>query len=322
MELTDRIESEERQIGSIGTPDIKYDSLNNRVKGFAGEGDDLLVVENFSTAQRLQDYVDYAIIIAQQENATRITLRTITTDPGLLQGIRNADIEAVVPFTFDGTELSMVYLGRNNPSRLTPGILFERQSEMYQQIIARDPRESRVQVSPEYLVEMLESPSDEEVRDVITLMEEVYSRDGEVIMWYTPTVEDVRLLLEDSTTYVARHLGNIVSMCVAEVSRLKIFGETVNIYEVSDCATSLEHRGQGLIQACAQGVLDDIRGADIIYNESRVAHTPIIRAMRNLGFIGDGILRNHVKIGGDRDLPEISDIESLAVMYIRSENDS
>ncbi len=316
MELTDRIETEERQVGSIGTPDIKYDSLNNRVKGFAGEGDDLLVVENLPTARMLQDYVDVARDIAQQENATRITLRTITTEPELLQGIRGAEIEAAIPFRYNGTELSMVYLGRNDPSRLTPGILFQEQSDTYQQLIARDPRESRVQVSPEYVVERLEFPSARDVRDVITLMEEAYSRDGEVIMWYIPTVEDVRVVLNNSTTYVARHLGNIVSMCVAEQISPRIFGEAVNIYEVSDCATFPEHRRQGLLQACAQRVLDDISGADIIYNESRVAHTPIIRAMRNLGFEGSGILRNHVRIGGDRDLPETSDIESLAVMYM------
>ena len=320
MELTDSIETEEGQVGSIGDLGIKYDSLNNRVKGFAGEGEELLVVENLPTAQRLQDYVDTARDLARQESATRITLRTITTDPGLLQGIRGAEIEAVIPFRYNETELSMVYLGSNDSSRLTPGILFQAQSETYQQIIARDPRESRVQVSPEYLVERLGFPSDREVRDVITLMEEAYSRDGKVIMWYTPTVDVVRAVLNDSTTYVARHLGNIVSMCAAEQVSPRIFGEPVKIYEVSDCATSSLHRGNGLIQACAQRVLDDIGGADIIYNESRVAHTPIIRAMRNLGFVGNGILRNHVRIGGDRDLPETSDIESLAVMYMENGN--
>ena len=35
----------------------------------------------------------------------------------------------------------------------------------------------------------------------------------------------------------------------------------------------------------------------------------------NYGFEFGGILRNHVYIGGDRDLPENNDIETLVALY-------
>ena len=316
MELTDRIEEQrEGQVGSIGGTEIMYGHLNQRVKGFAGETEPMIVEGDF-TARRLQGYIDQARFIAQAEDATRISVRTITTDMRLLQDIRGAEIEAVIPFTFDGVELFMTYLGRNDSRRLTPGILFQEQSDTYQQIISRSPRTDQVEISSEYDLQCLSNPTNQDVNEAITLMGEAYSRNGELIMWYEPTFDNVKTVLQDSVTYVARHEGRIVSMAAAERADINIFGNPLIMYELSDCATLPEHRRQGLVQACTQGVMEDLHDAHIIYNESRVAHTPIVRAMRNMGFVGDGILRNHVRIGGDRDLPEISDIESLAVMYI------
>ncbi|MBW2985503.1 GNAT family N-acetyltransferase, partial [Candidatus Woesearchaeota archaeon] len=163
---------------------------------------------------------------------------------------------------------------------------------------------------------------DQTVRDVeqiVELMSRAYTRDEEVIMWYEPTIGNIYNTLRDSVTTIARDQeNNIVSISISEPAEgLRVEGEEIITYEVSDCATFPAHRSRGLLQACFEELLEtpEMRQADIVFSESRIVHTPINRALMNYGFEFGGILRNHVYIGGDRDLPENNDIETLVALY-------
>jgi|GEM_PF-5117834 len=320
--LGDLIEQEtvDTQAGSTGGARIEYNPINRRVRGWATTGADLVVVRPGEGRALLERAVEEAYSLHDANDSTRITLRTVATDERLVQGIRGMTVEASVPLGDRHPGLSILYLGHNEPERNTDEATFAAQQASLQELLQRGRSNNRHgNVEGQYRISRLRNPSIDDVQEIISVMQESYSRDGRNVMWYTPTVANVYRVLNGAVTSVARNeRGMIVSMCIAErASGLQIDGEPLTMYEISDCGTMHEARGRGLNQGCIGNVLRsrELQHADAVFTEARIAHTPIIRAMINNDLEFAGILRNHVQIGGDRDLPETGDIESLTVFY-------
>ncbi|MBT7903595.1 hypothetical protein HN587_07060 [Candidatus Woesearchaeota archaeon] len=244
-------------------------------------------------------------------------MRTVLADSDLTH-LFTPLVEATVPIA---TGQHIAYLGQNGTKRLTDPVRYGMQIHNLEKITQGESLESsQGKISEEFTIEKLTDPCDSDVLAVQALLIEAYSREGRTIMWYDPTIENVLEVLENSLAFVARNSdGQIVSIAAAERATGIIVDEReLEIYEISDCATYKDFRGQGLLKGCLLGLLNskEIIAADCVYTEARIAHTPIIRAFNRLGFELGGVVRNHVLIGGDRDLSETTDIENLAVMYL------
>ncbi len=321
------VSQDNENFGSIGSIEIDYDSTNNRVKGWIIGTEGLHVLRSAEDLETVYQQIDEARYIASTNNASRIALRLLVERPSLVDGL-NGLVEAVIPMTSPRMEgLHIAYIGSNDARRLSRESYFSTQWLSLKEVLARPRRErSRRSVPDGYTVEELAEPTEQDTHQVINLMKEAYSRDSRVIMWYRPTFENVSKMLRDSVGYIARDReGSIVSMSIAEGADLEFEGRTARMYEISDCATSMDHRSRGLLQACITRMLNDeqIMQADCVYTEARIAHTPINIAFHNLGFECGGVLRNACYIGGSRNLPENSDIETLVASYMpRRENES
>ncbi|MBD3303654.1 GNAT family N-acetyltransferase [Candidatus Woesearchaeota archaeon] len=307
--------------GSVGGVEILYDNTNQRVKGWIRNTDlSTLVLRDEHDLRRLEEEVLDAMALCSSSNGTRVTLRVLAENPGLIQNT-GLSIEGIVPLTSGRYQgISIVYLGWNDESRLSRQEYFAEQQTALNRVTSLERRNSLREVPAGYSIEELVSPTPQDVSQVIDLMHEAYSRDGRLLMWYTPTHKAVRKVLNDSVCYIAReYSGKIVSMTAAErAENVMIGGKNVAVYEASDGATLREHRGKGLLQSCLARLLCDprIQKADSIYAEARIAHTPILRAMHNAGFQNYGVIRNHCLIGGDRDLLEDQDIETLVIFAL------
>lgn len=299
-------------VGSIGNIHIDYDSQNNRVKGWVQSQDQIYVLEDSTGWMSVNSNVQNARTSSSLNHATRETLRFVTNNYDATEIFQ---IEAVAEFRsprFQG--FSINYIARNQQSRLTRDEFYREQIQSLQEI--QNMERNQRSLPENYTIERLNSNTD----GILNLMRESFTRNGDIVTWYEPSEENLQAMLENSVTYIVRdENNNIVSMAMAERADINIQNQSATIYEIANCATSRNHRNQGLLQNCIQAILNDqeLQEADLIYTEARIAHRPIIKAFHNLGFEYGGVLRNHARVGGDRELPEDQNTENLAVMYMR-----
>jgi len=293
---------------STGTLNVAYDPLNNRIRGWVHNGELCLGDER---GDLLVDAEQQATRLQEETGATRISLRTLARDPQNIE--TSLDVEGVLPFS----GIHMVYLGNTSS---------ERESHYREAQVERISSMSRHPVrlvDGIYTVAPLINPTQEDLLEMGNLMESAYSRNGEMIMWYNPTPELLSEMVSSSAVSVARHDGRIVSMCIAESADGLVYqGRPLSVFEVSDCATLPEHRRQGLMQGCIDGVMAHprIRRADLVFSEARAPHIGINQALHNCGFVPRGFLPHHVRIGGERELTETSDMETLVLYGTRDES--
>ena len=244
-------------VGSTGSADITHDTTNQRIRGWAREGNDLFVVRDISDLSRLNEITNEAWRQYNDTSASRISLRVVTENPELLyNNVGQLNVEAVIPISGDRfNSLSVVYLGHNDDSRLSNEVSYQQQCNALENLIDNyepTPR-TRTEIPEGYNIEQLSDPTVRDVEQVVELMSRAYTRDEEVIMWYEPTI------------------GNIVSISISEPAEgLRIEGEEIIAYEVSDCATFPAHRNRGLLQACFEGLLEtpEMSQADMVFSES------------------------------------------------------
>ena len=311
MTLTEQI------TGSIGSIEIDYDRSNNRVKGWIQNNGEIYVLENFTGWTTINVGINEARTLSSLNHATRETLRLVSKNIDASEIFDG--IEAVMEFRssrFDNCSVN--YLSRNQDSRLTRESFYQKQTESINEIL--EMKTTKRDIPDNYNIERLTDLSENDLDNIQDLMRESFTRKGDIIVWYEPTRENLAAMLKNSITYIARdENNNIVSMSIAEHADLNVQGTSVSIYEISNCTTSKNHRNQGLLQNCINTMLQDqeLQQADLIYTEARLAHRPILKVFHNLGFEYGGTLRNHTRVGGDRELPEDQNTESLAVFYLK-----
>lgn len=305
-------------VGSIGSLRPEYNALNSRVKGWVLRGSAIDIIYNDQT--QIRETVDQSYETASNNGASRIMLRAIVESGRNIEEYHGIREEARIPLKGRYSGLDLVYLGRNFEPRQTPRRILEQEEKILRDCIERGAsarNDKDVRGAANYDIESLTEPNKQDVKDIRATMIQTYERNGRVIMWYEPSIENMTEILENSVTAVGRMDNKIVSVALAEEAELPTEMGNFRMYEVSDCATLKEHRRRGLNQACVNLLLKTILNnhADNINMEARACNIGINQSMINIGFLHAGFIQRHVFIGGDRDIYFPGDLEDFNVLY-------
>lgn len=308
----------QQKVGSIGAAwPPSYDGHNNRVKGFCPT-----VLTDQRQVGRILGMVRE--IEEGHKQATRTTVRAFV-ERGLVEGIRAERqvggyfLEAVVP-TVAVPGHSMVYFGKNQPSRMPDPRTFEAEMQSLT-LIAGVPRitseEARGRIiRGGYAIDSV-NQNGTGARDVGTLLR-LYQ---EAYQEYTFEINDgtiANMLNNGNIVVVARKTGEIVASLIAEHCEITLDnGQKIHLYELSDFATFRQHRGNGLMTLMQMEVRAAIRsqhdGSAIIYSENRAAWEAVNRSSQKAGFSYCGTLPLHCVLVSDRSFGEEGRLENLHV---------
>ena len=311
-------------VGAVGT--IEYDHRSNRLKG--------LLVETIRTSKGIRDAIGIAKEAERKDpQATRTTFRAFvnsnflkntlhmlgTSGTNDIEGYR---IEAIVPAGGAVAGCSMVYFGKNSPSR-TPEIEIVK-AEMQSLACVLSGNGSAVGAnaiarakSNGYEISQISGGLGErDIGTLVGLYKEAYLR-------YTSEIslDTIRKMIGDGKhVFVARdQTGGIVSNFMVEERAIELSsGEKTMLYELSDSATFQKDRGRGLITALIVKTVDSLRALNpsaIIYGEARAQSVPINKAMKGAGLEYCGTLPFHCELEADRISNYNSRYENLNVWY-------
>lgn len=297
-----------KNIGSIGGVTPYFDSINYRIKGWVSTDgivpvldDDNLIEETMASCRKL----------GKRNVATRISLRALTR-----KGLQVGNEEARIPLN---SKVDLVYLGKNENSRNNDRNVIEEEKRILSDLTSNVKiSDNPMQRVSNYKIELLNDFDDRDFTDIRELFKTAYKRKGKIVMWYEPTKENIRKVLENSVVSVARNGEKIVSLSAAEKATLPTSIGNLEFYELSDAATLEGHERRGLLQACTHTSLNYIfsNHPDLVYSETRACKIGATKSLLRLGFRYAGFLPKHVKIGGSRDINGISnDLEDLNVLY-------
>jgi GNAT superfamily N-acetyltransferase len=212
-----------------------------------------------------------------------------------------------------------VYLAENDPERMSPREILQQEDELIEAVL----RNTSVDNNPRriedegYIVKILESASEGELRQMQRLLQKSFPR-----YLYEFTLDSVRDLVNNPSTRtsVARNSeGEIVSICVAETAIIDTNRGNLYISELSEEATDPDHRRQGLNTACMRTLITHLYEEDmidLIFEEARAPHIGVNRVAAKLGFKYAGRLHKHCVIGGTKEIPEYDSYENLNVWYL------
>lgn len=297
-----------KNIGSIGGITPYFDSINYRVKGWVSTDgivpvldDNNLIEETMASCREL----------GKRNGVTRISLRALTR-----KGLQVGNEEARIPLN---SNVDLVYLGENENSRNNCRNVIEEEKRILSDLTSNVKiSDNPMQRVSNYKIELLNDFDDRDLTDIRELFKTAYERNGKIVMWYEPTKENIRKVLENSVVSVARNSEKIVSLSAAEKATISTSMGNLGCYEVSDIATLRNHERQGLVQACTYTNLNYIfsNHPDLVYSESRACNIGATKSLLRIGFKYAGFLPKHVKIGGSRDVNGIlGNIEDLNVLY-------
>ncbi|MBN2122126.1 hypothetical protein JW721_03655 [Candidatus Micrarchaeota archaeon] len=309
---------------SIGAAGIRLDSANGRVKG--------IIPRLITRTRELVGILDSAREMARENGADRATLRFFLPSFGSLEQsgegrelasfIRNFSgtangyvnvVEGVLPFACEAGEMMMVYLAMNEPSRISPKDVLLHEQGLRR--IAETGLHAPVE-NGDYAIRSAQ------MGDVPSLVE-LYS----VFTQYLISLneENVARMVESTPVLVATSSssGKVVSALAAEHVAIEVEGAgTVHLIELSEAATSPEHRGKNLCSIMARIFLENVdadlgRLGVIAYAEARAAHPAPTRTFLQAGGEIAGCLNKHCVLESERMSAEQGDFENLNVVQFR-----
>ncbi len=296
-------------IGRIGEP--YFDRHNNRIKGFYAD-----IITDSRQAPTL---IRGARALMERSDATRMTLRFVTA-PGV-----EIPHEALIPLEGRWSGHNISYYGENSGERSSPAGIVKMQKNLVSWAMRNRRSYDAMRLAQErgYAIDTSRISSSEDMERLVYLYSQAYASNGNGVRYTFGINEDsIRSLAgnPDAITAVARNRdGRIVSITVAETTRIPTGDGDLMICELSDEATLREHRNLGLVQACVQALSSQLYGSmgtDAIYAESRASIIGANKNVANAGFAHAGLLQKHCVMGGDKDVPEQGPYENLNVWYL------
>ena len=305
--------------GSIGAAAIGYDQYNNRIKGFSS-----FSILNSNSAMRLKE-----IVRAQEEQnpqSTRTTIRALVSNH-LIDELSNnglGKMEARIDISNVDSSMSLAYFGRNAPSRRAPQHIVSEESASIEKILQIRPttRESALArlTSEGYKIEQLKNPTQQQVQQLADLYRATFSA-----YTFELNEQSVQNMCSNGNIVLTTvsPQNQIVGALVAEHATIEVDSSQISLYELSDYATSRQHRGNGAMTAMQIEVINLIRSLSngneaIIYSENRAPWTPVSVSSHKTGLMDySGTLEKHCIIESDRDIQENGNMENLHVFAAR-----
>ena len=267
-------------------------------------------------------------IASEHPNSTRTTFRVFATTEliGRITDTQNAGykVEAVIPVDYAIPGCGLVYFARNSKERIPAPLVSCAEMESLgriQQVALVPFQKTIAQVRGlGYKIELLDGKNARE-SDITALLKLYHTA-------YTAYLFDINeetlrcIIGGENRVFVGRtSFGQIVSVLIAERESLMVGnGAKVNLFELTDGATSQGKRGNGLMTALFQTAVNLLRGETegvnaIIYAEARAPWEAINTAIQKAGHHYAGTLENACSIIGERSIDYEGTYESLNVWY-------
>jgi len=271
------------------------------------------------TSDQLKSVLDNFATIPFGSKATRVSARFCVTTNALLDYISgqnpNKLIETIIPLTGTNSGLDdccLVYIGKNDQTRIPPPDLFQQQLATAKRIF-NNPGEKRT-IGEEFKIMRL---SDEQRQDpdILNMYFELYQYFG----WSEENV--IQLLQNNNNLIVACFYdGKIVSSGLAEMGVLTFNKIPLNIAEITEAATLPAFQGRGLYQAVSDAILQNLATngtpPNLVFGElnldapgvltvaARQGRIPAFHTAELFNLPHAWVLPQHVTIrNGDNDLP-------------------
>ena len=283
-------------LGQIGT--MYLDARNNRIKYFSTK---------LQSEQAIEDSVQEGISQMKANGASRLNARFFFR--GHYDG---PHVEARIPLAHGYEGIELLFLGVNTQNRSSPECVRLLEDDIL--VTAFQNQHERRPLLGHYIIEPVtpEHVTERDIRDMVQLYQEAFTT-------YTTELDadSVRSMVQNSIVYAARYNGQIVSTSVAEIGNIPTEIHNFRICELSEMATSRDHRGQGLVTHNTTALMNSIRDeVDLIYAEARSCNQAINTCFRNLGFDYGGRLERQCILSGDADVAVRGPYEDLNVWYM------
>lgn len=309
-------------IGAIWPP--YYDSHNKRIKGFYP-----VLVNN--TYQLISMFEEVRKVEEQHNKATRTTFRMFAKKEVLTEEIIKERVEGqyCIEARIDAENVlpgyEIVYFGRNAEERMPDDETLKKEKASIKWILENvrpiSIEDAIGRLGEEYTISTLGSDIAEltDIDRLLKLYDEAYES-------YTFDINETtisKMFSNGNIGMVCRKAeSEIVACLIAEHCKIELKqGLLVHLYELSDAATSKEHRGNGLITAMMRVAVNIIknlhRGDAIIYGEARAAWEAINISSQKIGGEYCGTLLQHCVLVSDRDFGEQGIYENLNVWMFR-----
>lgn len=302
----------------------RYDFHNQRVKGWAG-----LVETRYCLERRLAEgvsevHMHLAPRNVSEDGATRLALRFVVPNMGI-QLLRDhsrfseslgslasergwsGGVEAIIDISRVLPGHSIVYFGFNAPGRIMNSEIFRAETASadavnQMPIVPLQEAIARIQ-NAGLCLEVLPHASPEEISRITQLYQQAFPR---YIFPIDETAVSDIVNNPDNLVLVARNQsGRIVSSLAAEHAVFHVGNRGINLIEVSEAATDTEYRGNGLLTALYQQIIDILHqgydsGNTIVYAEARAPWVPANIVTRRGGLEFCGMLNQPCTIVSNR----------------------
>ncbi|MFH1306085.1 MAG: GNAT family N-acetyltransferase [Candidatus Micrarchaeota archaeon] len=303
--------------GSIGAGPLTYDARNNRIKGFAAyklgsEGAVLKLKNEIKDAEGRHPASERTTVRAM---VSKKMLRELEIHPNGL-----GRVEAVVNIDNVDLDYALVYFGRSKEMRKSPDEIVKEEKNSIKQIqkikpTTREAANQRLQ-NGGYGVRVVEDMNDELVRELVSLYQRTYSQ-----YTFELSEQTIREMNKGSNKMLVTFSenGDVAGAMVAEHAKVRIEDTVLELYELSDYATSRKHRGHGIMTAMQIEAINILRKQDnggqaVIYSENRAPWTPVSISSHKTGLMEyAGTLDKHCMIESDRNIAERGNFENLHV---------
>ncbi|MDE1851571.1 MAG: hypothetical protein KGH69_02700 [Candidatus Micrarchaeota archaeon] len=260
----------------------------------------------------------------RDQQRTRLTFRTLATRDAVkdirqsLDGVAN--VEAVIPVN---EPYSMVYVGFNAADRTLERNSQERARELTRSAEYRQTLVTMAErVFPVHYSTIIYPIDDRSVeyrfsaehREQVTGLLRSFGHTSESA---TTVLRNPNVLLGVATTPF-EETNEVVGICIAERVNIRLnTGDALSFVEITDAKVREDHQGNGIYYDLSTAMINDIitdhmrgsRQTDLIFAESNLQNTSLIKTALLQGRSFTGLLQNHVSIDGN--------LKDFAVTYLQ-----
>ncbi len=298
------LDSNSKSVSSVGaTWPLYHDVPNERRKGFFPHR-----LDTEHTHERLIRGIREAA--ENYPNATRTTVRALV-GKSMLEAVSNnglGTVEAIVNIANIDVNYDLVYFGQNHPARRAPLEVRVREQESIQRIITEiQPVSEEAAMARlrdgKYSIVPIQNPGPALIEQLLHLYQATYEH-----YTFPITPENISIMAAPPNILLVAFAsdGQVAGALVAEKAQVKIDGDTLTLYELSDYATHREHRGAGIMTAMQIHAIRYLRNLPggrefVIYSENRAPWEPVSISSQKTGLMTySGTLEQQCKLLSDR----------------------
>ena len=240
----------------------------------------------------------------EAEGVTRISLR-VFLDRSMRAGLEKDGFrtEGIIPLDKQfGSAIDLVYIGKNTPDRIPQADRLKELLKLNYDNLSESRKLAAIgKSSGQYSFERI---TGQFIGTDLSDLLELYTSAFPIYMTNITNETLTDLLSEPTNIFlVFRFQERIVSSMIAEHTNILVEGKKLNLFELSDFATSAAHQGKHLMTHLQINAIQTIlqqfgEENSVIYAENRAPNPAALRSSFYAGLSPVGALPSHVTISG------------------------